>query len=65
MDGRLREAAGNVVDSNIMCSSEPNVSVVGKVSSTSITNNVVWQRMGGCYSHGCRPDKRNTQATVP
>ena len=62
MDIRFLKTAGNVVDSNVMCSSEVNINISDEVSSTSITNNVVWQRgRSSCYN-GCRPDKSNVKA---
>ena len=62
MDSRFREATGNVIDGNVMCNSEFNISIADGVSSTSITNNVVWQRERGRHYHGCRPDKSNIKA---
>jgi len=62
MDSRFRKTAGNVVDSNVMCSSEGNINIADEVSSTSITNNVVWQRKRSPHYHGCRPDRSNIKA---
>lgn len=62
MDSRFRQSAGNVVTSNVMCSSESNINVADGVSAPSIINNVVWQRERGRHYHGCRPDKSNIKA---
>ena len=62
MDSGFRQSAKNVVDSNVMCSSEVNISIADGVSATSITNNVVWQRGNGRHYHGCHPDKSNIRA---
>jgi len=62
MNSRFRESAGNVIDSNVMCSSEFNISVAEGVAETAITNNVIWQRKRGRHYHGCRPDKSNVKA---
>jgi hypothetical protein len=62
MDSRSRRSAGNIVDSNVMCSSESNLNIAEGVSEPSITNNVFWQRGGGRHFHGCSPDETNIKA---
>jgi hypothetical protein len=62
MNSRLRQSAGNVVDSNVMCSSESNINIADGVSAPSIKNNVFWQLGHSSYYHGCHPDESNVKA---
>ena len=62
MDSKFLETSGNVVDSNVMCSSESNISIGEGVSATSITNNVAYQQGNGRHYHGVRPEKSNIKA---
>ena len=59
MDEGFQKAAGNVVDSNVICSSEFNISIASGVSAATVTNNVVWQRGRGRNYHGFHPHESN------
>ncbi|MBD3182593.1 PKD domain-containing protein [Candidatus Poribacteria bacterium] len=62
IDDRSRRSEGNVIDGNVMCSSESNLNIDEGVSDPVITNNVFCQRENGRHYHGCSPDESNIKA---